>query len=69
MKSPVFPHCIEEKKVTLYVRVWIEIKSRRGTYIKLVVTLYVRVWIEIKDMKKLASDYRVTLYVRVWIEM
>ena len=60
---------LHSERVTLCVRVWIEInesieKSNWDT-----VTLCVRVWIEIVDLLMNLWKNLVTLCVRVWIEI
>ena len=58
-----------ERKVTLCVRVWIEINMPIISALVIFVTLCVRVWIEMSDLQRTAHLLSVTLCVRVWIEM
>ena len=57
-------------RVTLSVRVWIEIEKRKFVQRPRGVTLSVRVWIEM-SIPRLAylQAAKVTLSVRVWIEI
>ena len=56
-------------KVTLSVRVWIEITGVQRLRPVLMVTLSVRVWIEIGSRHDRNMSLLVTLSVRVWIEI
>ena len=56
-------------RVTLHVRVWIEIVTPRYFFEILQVTLHVRVWIEIHIRHVLQYQSIVTLHARVWIEI
>ena len=49
MKCPGTNHCKLSNKVTLCVRVWIEIAGQGGEYDQINVTLCVRVWIEMSQ--------------------
>ena len=56
-------------KVTLFVRVWIEIIHHWQKWNEWFVTLFVRVWIEIGYVQGETTKPPVTLFVRVWIEI
>ena len=47
MKFHTAPLPVRRRRVTLYVRVWIEISGIQYICLTYIVTLYVRVWIEI----------------------
>ena len=69
MKSLQLVVLADRHRVTLYVRVWIEINGRTVSHVVDYVTLYVRVWIEIDRRDRIRNNFCVTLYVRVWIEI
>ena len=70
MKSPVTASADTVTiPVTLYTRVWIEIRFMTNLQKCVLVTLYTRVWIEIKPPRKAILRGLVTLYTRVWIEI
>ncbi len=58
-----------QRRVTLSVRVWIEINPDTDKKVSAPVTLSVRVWIEIYGVGDMYGIRLVTLSVRVWIEI
>ena len=69
MKSPCRPIYPYWRRVTLHVRVWIEIIILSSMRRMVSVTLHVRVWIEISSFDNNIRTWSVTLHVRVWIEI
>ena len=69
MKSFVSEQDQYVHRVTLCVRVWIEILSIVNAFFATSVTLCVRVWIEIPCTDVGGVGINVTLCVRVWIEI
>ena len=55
--------------VTLFTRVWIEIKINSDISSVKKVTLFTRVWIEMSESSNLKPRWTVTLFTRVWIEI
>ena len=56
-------------KVSLFVRLWVEIPGFLPGYRILGVSLFVRLWVEMINSLYVCSNSLVSLFVRLWVEI
>ena len=57
------------KRVALFTRAWIEIKTKTIYRVQVGVALFTRAWIEIKIFTNFCHGKWVALFTRAWIEI
>ena len=58
-----------ELSVSLFVRLWVEIRKGRTGRMLRTVSLFVRLWVEMSTCKQFIKENLVSLFVRLWVEI